>query len=540
MNERFSPEDYDLGQYDFSEATQHSHGNFGWQEPDLGRQQANNGWQSSGQQPNSVWPQPNPTPPGSDWGQPNFAQQPNIHGFNQPHPNRSKSMRRQPRFNRDNFPFGGFGNQLDPTVQPSQFETLKHAGARIPFKFKCYPLAMYIPKAGEHEKVKLMECSNKIVAPNNVLQKICQYNVQSEHVYQINKKMNRVSIEIYYEYSDMDPMNDVIYVPRYIFEGLGIEYGDTVDLDFVNEVIPKGIYVKMQPVTNQIQEVDDYQTYMTNHLQSNYSCLVQGDTIRFPYFDDVIEMIIHELQPSNIVSITNTDLSVDFEPSVEQREKERQMEIEKAKFIEEQENKKQVQNDKLISFGKNMHKLNYDEINSEENYRNGNQEFSKHGEAIKTPIEEPKNEFVPFGCVGHSLSGKSTPLEPKMDTQKISKPNVSLRFGQPQGDIHGNQPTPVAPQQTETFQGEGNKLAQGRNVSMEEARKKRLAFLENKMKSKPAPPPKKETEPMDVDEEITKLIDESPEPEKKDTKKNKKYKFTLKKPKKAPKPDFLP
>ena len=561
MSDNFQIEDYDFGQYDIDQQPV---------QPPTIQSHGNSGWQSNGQQPNSGW------------------EQPNITSFGQPHQNvnTNRNVRprigREPRFNRDNFSFNGYGHQLDPTTEPNELQPLKHAGSRIPFKLKCYPLAMYLPKAGEEEKIKLMECSNKIIAPMSVLQKICQYNVQPEHIYQINKKKNRVSIEIYYEYSDMNQMNDAIYVPIYIFEGLGIDYGDTVDLDFVNEVIPKGNYVKMQPVTNQIQEVNDYETYMTGHLERNYTCLCKGDTIKFAYYDDVIEMIIHDLQPANIVSITNTDLSVDFEPSVEQREKEIQNEIEKAKFLEE-EKKRQVKNDNLVSFGKNMHKLNYNEINSEENYKNGNQEFTKdngnvnietpnefvpfqgtgHSLSGKTPPLQPKmdtqninkdngnvnietpNEFVPFQGTGHSLSGKTPPLQPKMDTQNINKANVSLRFNHQQSNLNGDAiPITNETKPNESFQGKANKLnTMSQNVSMKEARLRRLAYLEKNMKSKPSVDVNKreQTVPMEIEDEISKIIEEDKDVivKKEASKKKKKHKFILKKGSTISKPYFL-
>jgi hypothetical protein len=454
------------------------------------------------------------------------------------------SMNRRPRFSRPNINMGygrAIGHQLDPTALPGEFTTLR-AGARIPFKFKCFPLIVYdmTAKDSEKDKIRLMQCSNKIIAPNTILQKLCQYgNIQPEHVFQINKMKNRVSIEIYYEYDAYSETNDVIYVPNYIFESLGIEYGDEVELSFINEVIPKGRHIKLQPVTNKIQEVQDYQTFLQQHLQAYYTCLIKGDTIKFPYYDDEILMIIHSLEPNNIVSITNTDLEVDFEPSVEQREKEARIESEmEEKLIADMKRAKEVKqkSEHLKSFGTNMHKLNYDELNSDENYKN--QEF------MKQPEQPHQSEFVAFQGKGRSLNGKS---EPKMDTTKIERPKTSLRF---EHHLPKDNPQPVI--EPSSFQGEGHSLGGTNKLSnvQDNAKLRRAKFLERLELSKPKPVTEKKEEPTDkvvdnkqplngkqfVDELIEQMEVDEPSKPKKPTKK--KLKFILKK-NKTPKPDFL-
>jgi hypothetical protein len=345
--------------------------------------------------------------------------------------NLQMGARRQPRFDRPNFTPSGFmggGHTLNDGMSNTSDFVRRRANARVPFNMVCFPLVCYNPMLVEEHEIKQMECSNRIIAPDSVIQQLCQYeNIVSEHVFQINKSENRVSIGKYYTSATAEQSN-AIYVPQYIFEGLSIEWGAPVTLNFINESIPKGTFARLQPLTNKITEVDDYQTYMQQHLQSNYTCLIQGQSIMFPCFDEQIIMIIHELQPQNIVSITNTDLAIDFEPSIEQREIEHQKEEELRK---EQENAfaqltqlKQKANPKtlgsdLVSFGKNMHKLNYDEINSDENYRNNNQEYLKH------PNEPDTQSFVSFGGKGYVLSSCQ---DVTIESQPVSKPSSGFKL----------------------------------------------------------------------------------------------------------------
>lgn len=547
--ERFTLEDYDLGQYDLGSTSPSRAAPYIPPEDDIDMtlpSYDNPNTHNDGQYGHMAM--------SGNFGWGNQSNPNNIHGFNGGI-NRQPAGR-PPRFNRPNIDAGfgrATGHQLDPMAGPNEFQTL-HAGARVLFKFKCFPLVIYemTAKDSEKEKLRLMQCSNKIIAPNSVLQKLCQYgNIQSEHVFQINRMKNRVSIEIYSQYDEFSETNDTIYVPNYIFESLGIEYGDEVELSFINEVIPKGTKIKLQPITNKIQEVQDYETFLTQHLQAYYTCLIKGDTIKFPYYDEHIEMIIHDLEPTSIVSITNTDLEVDFEPSVEQREKEARMEAEmEAKRIADmkriEESKRNVSSSShLKSFGKNMHKLNYDELNSDENYKNQNQEFMKQPEAPQQP------EFVPFQGTGRSLNGK---VEPKIDVSNIGNPNVSLRFNRPEP----NQTTPSAKlNEVGLFQGQGNTLGGSNKPSdINDAKLRRAKFLDRLEAMKPKTtqtnnklekekPVDKKPEIVDDKQFVDELIDDMQvdEPTKPKAKSNskdkkKKLKFVLKK-NRTPKPDFL-
>lgn len=408
--------------------------------------------------------------------------------------------------------------------QPYVYEPLNNS-KKIQFMMKCYPLAIYIPKVGEEDKVKLMECSNKIIAPASILQKVCQHNVCSEHIYQINKSKNRLSIELYYEYNEFNQMNNAIYVPKYIFEGLGIQYGDPINLDFINEVIPKGNYVKLQPVTNQIQEIDDYQSYMQLHLQSNYTCLIKGDTIRFPYFDDTIEMIIHDLKPSDIVSITNVNLSVDFEPSVEQREIEAKQQSElESKRLEELERQRLAE----------LEKKRLAEI-----------EAKKKEEYKKLYDKGFRNSFIPYQGKGHSLTGQINLVEPK---DYNNNNNIKLDFSQ-NNPLNDTSIDSISEDKIfKSFEGVGHKLNSSSNPvsSNEDMRIRRLTYLQKFDKPKKQPQGDNIDTIITNEEEILSILKDDNISDNDNNKqtikkpKRKKYKFTLKKQEKVPKPDFLP
>lgn len=312
--------------------------------------------------------------------------------------NYSDDQYRNPRFNAYN---------LYPSITPTdlaQTDMPLYAGLRIPFQMICYPLIVYqLNHPIEEDEIKSMEYSNKIIAPDTILQKLCQYgNIQSEYVFQINKGNNRVTIGKYYTYdSNIDDNNNIIYVPQYIFEGLNIEYGGVVDFSFINEPIPKGEYIRLQPLTNKIMKIDNYQIYLQEHLQKNYTCLIKGESIKIPYYDDMIVMIIHDVSPTNIVSITDTDLAVDFEPSIEQKDIEAQQET---LLKEEKEKEERIKIEKQLIEQK---RIEADKITTQPNNNITSMRFNrlpltdvdKDNDKDKATLEP--NTFIAFEGTGH-------------------------------------------------------------------------------------------------------------------------------------------
>jgi hypothetical protein len=268
----------------------------------------------------------------------------------------------------------------------------KHAGERIRFSMICFPLSFH----EEYDKFKNFEYSNKIIAPNNIIQQLSQYdNIKSEYIFQINKKKNRVTIGEYYKYNPSLPLSNAIYIPNQIFESLGIENGDRVAFDFINVNIPKGTRVELQPDTDKINEIEDIQDYLHKHLQENYTCLISGDIIKIPFFADHINMIINTLEPADIVSITNTDLIVDFKPSVESLYR------------------KKTPSPDITKIDSNVHKLNFANNEDPDSFDPNDLFKFKRPNRNLDDTDNTKNDVVSFQGKGHQLGNISEPTSNK-------------------------------------------------------------------------------------------------------------------------------
>ena len=105
-------------------------------------------------------------------------------------------------------------------------------------------------------------------------------------------------------------------------------------LIILHEDIPNGTSITIKPLKNNITGVPDIEKYLTHNLKTFYSCLHVGDTIKFPYKDDM-RFEISECVPENIISIIDVDLDVVIEPSYEYEEHLKQVEEAERKSLEE-------------------------------------------------------------------------------------------------------------------------------------------------------------------------------------------------------------
>ncbi|XP_053990237.1 ubiquitin fusion degradation protein 1 homolog isoform X3 [Hylaeus volcanicus] len=78
-----------------------------------------------------------------------------------------------------------------------------------------------------------------------------------------------------------------------------------------NTTLPKGTYVKIQPVTSDFLDIYDHREVLERAL-SLFSCLTTGDNIEIHHQNKTFEIEIVECQPSPAISIIETDVQVDF------------------------------------------------------------------------------------------------------------------------------------------------------------------------------------------------------------------------------------
>ena len=172
----------------------------------------------------------------------------------------------------------------------------------INFSLKCFPL-IYCENENQY-----LECSNKIILPSSVLREISKYN---EIEYPLHFKIN--DSEILFTPSEFKEFNENVFIPQHFIDNLGIEIGSQINLTLLNFKVNKGQSIKIKPHTSDFLEIMDPKHFLENHLTKRYTTLSKGQTIIIPNENSNILIDILECEPSNTISIIDTDLEVDFE-----------------------------------------------------------------------------------------------------------------------------------------------------------------------------------------------------------------------------------
>jgi ubiquitin fusion degradation protein 1 len=84
-------------------------------------------------------------------------------------------------------------------------------------------------------------------------------------------------------------------------------------LKVTNTSLPKGSFVKLQPVSKEFLEVHNPRAVLENSLR-HFATLTKGDNIVINYNNKKFEIEIVETKPSDAVSIIEADIEVDFAP----------------------------------------------------------------------------------------------------------------------------------------------------------------------------------------------------------------------------------
>ncbi|GAV87103.1 UFD1 domain-containing protein [Cephalotus follicularis] len=176
------------------------------------------------------------------------------------------------------------------------------------------------------------ESGDKILMPPSALDSLVASYIQWPLLFELRNPINdRVSHCGVLEFiADEGTIN----LPRWMMENMNLEEGQIVIVK--NVELEKGTYVKLQPHTKKFVELSNPKAILETQLRS-FSCLTTGDTIMVMHNNKKYWIDIIETSPSSAISIIDTDCEVDFAPSLEYKEPERQ---EEAKIVKETEKQK--------------------------------------------------------------------------------------------------------------------------------------------------------------------------------------------------------
>eukprot|EP00922_Rhytidocystis_sp_ex-Travisia-forbesii_P051999 GHVS01077179.1.p1 GENE.GHVS01077179.1~~GHVS01077179.1.p1 ORF type:complete len:318 (+),score=21.08 GHVS01077179.1:569-1522(+) len=173
-------------------------------------------------------------------------------------------------------------------------------GGRFRKHYACYPVSF----AGKD----VMEKGNKILLPQSALHQLARMNITWPMLFEMTEpNTGRMTHSGVLEFIAEE---GTCYMPYWMMQNLLLKEGDIVQV--VNTSLPKGQYVKLQPVTKDFLEVSNPRAVLENAFR-NYATLTVGDNVVIQYLDKSYEIEVVELKPSPAVSIIETDIQVDFQ-----------------------------------------------------------------------------------------------------------------------------------------------------------------------------------------------------------------------------------
>jgi ubiquitin fusion degradation protein 1 len=199
-------------------------------------------------------------------------------------------------FPSDEIPIPEFFDEESPPNSPKN---------ELSFCSQVYPLSFFYG----YDELKYKEYSNKILLPQHILETVTQKDVEFPLFFFIEKNDKK----IYFGVEKFLPDISEFYVPNYIFEQLGIEYGGYEDLKIEYKSLPKGTKIVLEPHDKEFLNVPNPKVYLETHILKNYNCLSQDSTIRILYLKGFIDFNVKKVEPEIHVSTIDTDLEVDFE-----------------------------------------------------------------------------------------------------------------------------------------------------------------------------------------------------------------------------------
>ncbi|CAE7731574.1 ufd1, partial [Symbiodinium pilosum] len=198
--------------------------------------------------------------------------------------------------------FGGGGEGRGPAGFFGQ-----NARGNFKAEYDVYPVSFL----GKEE----LEKGNKIILPQSALDRLARLNISWPMLFEMtNVATSRSTHGGVQEFSAEE---GVCYFPYWMMQNLLLEVGSRVEI--TNTSLPKGSFVKLQPIHSDFLEIHNPRAVLENSLR-NFATLTVGDCIVIDYNQRKYEIEIAECKPAKAISIIEADVNVDFAPPKDYQE----------------------------------------------------------------------------------------------------------------------------------------------------------------------------------------------------------------------------
>lgn len=236
-------------------------------------------------------------------------------------------------------------------------------GGGVPGRFDHQYQAFPVSFAGKED----LERGNKIILPQSALDHLARLNISYPMLFEVQNP--GAARRTHCGVQEFIAEEGMCYLPYWMMCNLLLQEGDLIRI--TNTTLPKGSFVKLQPVSSDFLDIHNPRAVLENTLR-NFATLTVGDCVVIDYNSKKFEIEIVECKPANAISIIETDVNVDFAPPKDYKEPEAPAANTSAHYAakEEAEEAAPVEEDKgWKAFGGSGQRVD--------------------GKAIKTPLASP-------------------------------------------------------------------------------------------------------------------------------------------------------
>merc|ERR1719210_1984195 len=184
-------------------------------------------------------------------------------------------------------------------------------GAPNPGRFDKQYQAFPVSFIGKEE----LEKGNKIILPQSALDHLARLNISYPMLFEVSNPSGRAKTHCGVQ--EFIAEEGTCYLPYWMMGNLLLQEGDLVRV--TNTSLPKGSFVKLQPVSSDFLDIHNPRAVLENSLR-NFATLTVGDCIAIDYNKKKHEIEIVVCKPAKAISIIEADVNVDFAPPKDYKE----------------------------------------------------------------------------------------------------------------------------------------------------------------------------------------------------------------------------
>ncbi|WIA37035.1 hypothetical protein OEZ86_014018 [Tetradesmus obliquus] len=178
---------------------------------------------------------------------------------------------------------------------------------RFEATYRAFPLAFIDKQSAEY--------GDKVILPPSALDRLASLHIEYPMLFKVVN--NSTGRSTHCGVLEFVAQEGHVYLPRWMMANLLLTEGQPVS--FANVSLPKGTYVKLQPVTSDFLDISNPKAVLERTLRS-YSCLTVGDCFVVHYNNKDYEIEVRSCKPGEAISIIETDCQVDFEAAKDYKE----------------------------------------------------------------------------------------------------------------------------------------------------------------------------------------------------------------------------